>query len=242
MPTSAGRPASTLSTETPPLAMFLSTPISGPFTIEADLMMDKLGTPIGMVSLPATYRDHPVLWACLSHEVGGHDVVHADDGLVEEMQAKTRALLAPHFLPKANPDTATLNAMIWSLWMDEAAADVYGVLNMGPSFAINLAGFLAAFGAKRRGQTEAGDPFVSGDSDVLPNKQMEGHPIGLLRLYVAAGAVAALKDLSVARRNDYVTGIEAVAKLVAGGATEIGLQRADWHDSRRSRHEAVRRR
>ena len=79
----------TLSTETPPLAMFQSTPIRGPFTIEADLMMEKFGTPIGMVSLPATYRDHPVLWACLSHEVGGHDVVHADVGLVEEMQAKT---------------------------------------------------------------------------------------------------------------------------------------------------------
>jgi hypothetical protein len=214
----------TLSTETPPLALFQSTPVRGPFTIEADLMMEKLGTPIGVVSLPATYRDHPVLWACLSHEVGGHDVVHADAGLVAEMQAKTRALLAPHFSAGPNPDTATLNAMIWSLWMDEAAADVYGVLNMGPSFAINLAGFLAAFGAKRRGQTEAGDAFVSSDSNTLPNGRMEEHPIDLLRFYVAAGAVDALKDLSAAKRRDYVADIEAVAGLVAGGATEIGLR------------------
>src|SRR5436190_9720771 len=214
----------TLSTETPPLALFQSTPIRGPFTIEADLMMEKFGTPIGMVSLPATYRDHPVLWACLSHEVGGHDVVHADVGLVEEMQARTRALLAPNFAPQANPDTATLNAMIWSLWMDEAAADVYGVLNMGPTFAINLAGFLSAFAAKRRGQTDPGEPYVSIDSNVLPNGRMEEHPIDLLRFYVAAGAVDALKDLSVAKRRDYVADIEEVAKLVAGGATEIGLR------------------
>src|SRR5689334_9941360 len=112
-----------LVTDTPPLALFQSTAVQGPFTIEGDLMMDRLGTPIGVVSLPATYRDHPVLWAGLSHEVGGHDVVHADLGLVAEMQAKTKALLAPHFSTGPNPDTATLNAMIWMLWMDEAAAD-----------------------------------------------------------------------------------------------------------------------
>ncbi len=224
MPTSAPLRACTLVTDTPPLALFQSTSVQGPFTIEADVMMDKLGTPIGVVSLPATYRDHPVLWAGLSHEVGGHDVVHADPGLVEEMQAKTQALLAPHFAPKAKPDTATLNAMLWMAWMDEAAADVYGVLNMGPGFAINLAGFMAAFGAQRRGQTESGDPLLSNDTDALPNGQLEGHPIDLLRLYVASGAVATLKDLSAAKRNNYVEGIEELAKLVAGGATEIGVR------------------
>ena len=110
-------------------------------------MKEKFGLSIGIVSLPATYRDHPVLWAGLSHEVGGHDVVHADDGLVAEMVAKTRTLLAPNFAPRRNLDTATLNALIWSFWMDEAAADVCGILNMGPVFALNLAGFLAAFRA-----------------------------------------------------------------------------------------------
>jgi hypothetical protein len=196
----------------------------GPFTIESDLMKEKAGVSIGLVSLPATYRDHPVLWAGLSHEVGGHDVVHADDGLVAEMVGKTRALLTPRFVPLQNLDTAALNALIWSYWMDEAAADVYGVLNMGPAFAINLAGFLAAFRAKRRGQTEAGDPFVSVDTAVLPNGDMEEHPIDLLRFHIAIGAVEGLKGLSVARRNDYVASIEAVANLVAGGAAEIGVR------------------
>jgi hypothetical protein len=128
----------------PPLALFQSVS-SGPFTIESDLMKQKVGVSIGVVSLPATYRDHPVIWAGLSHEVGGHDVVHADAGLVAEMVAKTRVRLAPHAALTGPLNTAALNALIWSYWMDEAAADVYGILNMGPGFAINLAGFLAAF-------------------------------------------------------------------------------------------------
>lgn len=212
-----------LTTKTPPLALFQSVS-DGPFTIESDLMEEKFGLSIGIVSLPAAYRDHPALWCGLSHEVGGHDVVDADDGLAEEMIAKTRALLAPDFAPRRKLDTATLNALIWSYWMEETAADVYGVLNMGPSFAINLAGFLAAFRAKRRGQTEAGDPFVSIDTAVLPNGDMDVHPIDLLRFHVAVGAVEGLQGLSAARRNEYVAGIEAAANLVGIGVTEIGLR------------------
>ena len=214
----------TLVTDTPPLALFQSTSDMGPFTIEFDLMKEKFGMSIGLVSLPATYRDHPVIWAGLAHEVGGHDVVHADHGLIEEMVTKTRALLTPNFDPRHNLETATLNALIWSYWMDEAAADVYGVLNMGPIFAVNLAGFLAAFRAKKRGQTEAGAPYISIDTEVKPNGQMDEHPIDLLRFYIASGAVAGLKSLSATRRDQYVADIEAVANLIAGGATEVGLR------------------
>jgi hypothetical protein len=213
----------TLATEIPPLALFQSVS-DGPFTIESDLMKEKFGLSIGVVSLPATYCNDPVIWAGLSHEIGGHDVVHADAGLVEEMESKTRALLAPVFKPRRNHDNATLNALIWSYWMDEAAADVYGVLNMGPSFALNLAGFLAAFRAKRRGQTAAGDPFVTNDTAVLPNGDMDAHPVDLLRFQIAIGAVEGLKGLSAGRRNDYVASIEAVADLVGFGVTEIGLR------------------
>ena len=212
-----------LVTEMPPLALFQSVS-DGPFTIESDIMKEKVGVSIGVVSLPAAYRDHPVLWTCLSHEVGGHDVVHADPGLVEEMAVRTRALLAPHFDPGRKPDTAAVNALIWSHWMDEAAADVYGVLNMGPGFAINLAAFLAAFRAKRRGQTQAGDPFVSAGTEELPNGDMDMHPIDLLRFQVAAGAVEGLKGLSAARRNECIAGIEAVAGHVGLGVSEVGLR------------------
>jgi hypothetical protein len=65
---------------------------------------------------------------------------------------------------------------------------------------------------------------VSIDTELQPHDVMDDHPIDLLRLYVAAGAVEGLKGLSSARRNEYVADIEAVAKLVAGGATEVGLR------------------
>jgi hypothetical protein len=95
---------------------------------------------------------------------------------------------------------------------------------MGPIFAVNLAGFLAAFRARKRGQTDAGAPSVSTDTERRPNGQMDDHPIDLLRFYIAAGAVEGLKGLSVTRRNEYVASIEAVAKLIAGGATEVRLR------------------
>ncbi|MCP6768916.1 hypothetical protein NL529_29135, partial [Klebsiella pneumoniae] len=88
----------------------------GPYTVESDEMLKRFGTPIGVVSLPATYRDHPIIWASLSHEVCGHDVVHADEGLLPELTAAVRTALAPHFTLGKNPDTATLNALIWSYW------------------------------------------------------------------------------------------------------------------------------
>lgn len=211
----------TLVETTPPLALFQSVS-SGPFTIESDLMKQKVGVSIGVVSLPATYRDHPVVWAGLAHEVGGHDITHADGSLLEEMTKKAQALLSPHAPPGAQ-STAALNALIWSYWMDEAAADVYGILNMGPSFALNLACFLAAYRARLRLQTHAGDPFIGIDAEVQPGDIMDNHPVDLLRLHVAAGAVEGLKGLSAAKRNEYVAAIEAVAGLVAIGVTEIGL-------------------
>ena len=60
---------------------------------------------IGIVSLPATYRDHPAIWSVLSHEVCGHDVVHADAGLLAEMTEAVQALLAPDFSPRERLDT-----------------------------------------------------------------------------------------------------------------------------------------
>src|SRR5256885_9429921 len=49
-------------------------------------------------------------------------------------------------------------------------------------------------------------------------------PYTTLSRSTAAGAVDGLKGLSVARRNEYVASIEAVARLVGGGAAEVGLR------------------
>ena len=220
-----------LVTTTPPLAFFQMASEQGPYTIESDLMRQYFATSIGIVSLPATYRDHPVIWSVLSHEVCGHDVVHADDGLLKEMTDAVQALLAPDFSPRKPLDTAAVNALIWSYWMDEAAADVYGVLNMGPAFGPGLAAFLAAFRARIlmdiRREPRPAKPTVS--TDALQrgagegNAVIEDHPIDILRLYLVIGAIEAMTKLDNRKRAAYVAEIEELARLVAGGANAIQL-------------------
>lgn len=221
-----------LVTDTPPLAFFQSDSLQGPYTIESDLMRQHFDMSIGIVSLPATYRDHPVAWASLTHEVCGHDVVHADADLVPEMVTAARAMLTRQFAPRKDLNTATLNALIWSYWMDEAAADVYGVLNMGPTFPLNLAAFLAAFRARIKvdlqHQPRPTRPLVSTRADPRDpdhgDKQMDDHPIDVLRFYLAAGAIEAMTQLNAAKRADYVASVEAIAKLMAGDATSVSVE------------------
>jgi hypothetical protein len=211
-----------LETEVPPVAYFQSIAEQGPHTVPSDKMLDTFGTSIGIVSLPATYRDHPVVWASLTHEVCGHDVVHAAPDLVPELVSAVRAMLTRKFEPRKKLDAATLNALIWSHWMDEAVADVYGILNMGPVFPINVAAFIGALRAKADaipGMPRPAWPVLhsdAGPNDPLNgNNRMDEHPIDILRLYLAIGVIGGMKGLSASTRNDYVRSVEAVAKLSA---------------------------
>lgn len=222
----------TLATETPPVAYFQSIPEQGPHTIPSDRMRDTFGTSIGIVSLPATYRDHPIVWASLTHEVCGHDVVHADPDLVPELIAAVRSMFAKHFAPRKKLDTATLNALIWSHWMDEAVADVYGVLNMGPIFPINVGAFLGALRARVSveilGQPKPKQPVLS--TDATPNdprngdNRMDEHPVDILRLYLASGVISSMTRLGAATRADYVKSVEEVARASTGGASSVSLE------------------
>jgi hypothetical protein len=190
-------------------------------------MKQKVGMSVGVVMLPATVRDHPVLWAALSHEVCGHDVVHADDGLLPEMAAAVQSLFAPVSAPRKPLDGASLNALIWSHWMDEAAADVYGVLNIGPAFVLNLAAFLAAFRARLamdfQNKPRPATPAVSTDAAPQEDKTIDDHPVDVLRLHLAAGAIEAMGALDSARRSAYLDSVEAVAATLAAGAKEVSL-------------------
>jgi hypothetical protein len=230
----------TLETETPPIAYFQSIPQQGPHTVASDKMRDTFGTSIGIVSLPATYRNHPVVWASLTHEVCGHDVVHADPDLVPELVAAVRSMLTRKFAPRKKLDAATLNALIWSHWMDEAVADVYGILNMGPIFPINVAAFIGALRAKINvefGGSRPAQPVLS--TDAGPNdpqngdNRMDEHPVDILRLYLASGVIGSMKKLNAATRADYVRSVEAVARTSAAGAKVhleglVSISHDDW--------------
>ena len=168
----------------PPLAVFQSSGKGGPFTVPVDAMMSEFAVPVGVVSLPSVYRPHPVLWASLAHEVGGHDVLHADDGLLDELGAGMRKMFGGG--KPAPGGQVTMNqflGFLWSWWIDEAASDVYGLLNIGPSFASNLAFFFAALNAPQGGlgpndaptlRTESGfDPPGSATAD---GRASDGYP------------------------------------------------------------------
>lgn len=207
----------------PPLAVFQSTGNLGPFTISSEQVDRLFGANIGVVSLPSTYRGHPVLWASLAHETGGHDVTHADEGLLPELAEGVRALFGVEPLESGRePTDRQLYGLLWSHWIDEAVADVYGILNMGPAFAFNLAALLAALKSKFTQEkfpslrTQSGHPqgtFI-----------LDPHPTDILRLHLAIGVIENLNELSATTANAYTQLLEAVAHLCAQGADKIAIQ------------------
>ena len=205
----------------PPLAFFQNDGRLGPYTIpagsdEADIST-LFDTKIGVVSLPSTNKDHPLIWGALAHETGGHDVLHADPGLLPELANGVRALFGV-----GNIDSGqTLNedqllGVLWSYWIDEAASDVYGLLNLGPEFALNLIAFFAGLN---------GDPVPSlrTDSGADETGQLDPHPTDILRVHLAIGVIENLVKLADSTRNQYIADLKSLAVLCGHGATSVQL-------------------
>ena len=196
----------------PPLAVFSHDGGDGPTTIAVDLVARVLGGAVGVVSLPATLAAHPILWAALAHETGGHDVIHADPGLLDELAAGLPAALADT-APAGSLSRADLVAL-WTYWIDEAAADVYGLLNVGPGFAENLGLFLAAMNGGEQ-------PFLRMENLADPDDPallLDPHPPDILRLDVALGVVETLARLAPASRAAHAARIAGMAAASGNGA------------------------
>jgi hypothetical protein len=204
----------------PPLALFQHDGASGPFTVAVDDVGNLIGGKVGVVSMPATYAAHPILWAALAHETGGHDVLHADAGLLDELGSGMRAALAdvPRHPAMSRDDLARL----WAYWIDEASADVYGLLNCGPAFVPNLAALLGALNAR----TMKGKPVLRMESRFAerdPDQMLDAHPTDILRLHIGIGAIERMTGLSRATRSAYLREIEKLANRFGSG-TEITLE------------------
>ena len=212
----------------PPVAFFQNDGGQGPYTVPSDDTFTLFGSTVGIVSLPSTYRDQPLLWASLAHEVGGHDVTHADPGLLDQLSAGVRALFGGGPIqPGGQINQSQLMGILWSFWIDEAAADVYGILNIGPEFTVNLTAFFAALGGRAR--LDAGvplGPFPILRTDSGENQDtslLDEHPTDILRLHLAIGVVENLASLAPAIRSEYIADIEQLATLCANGATTVTL-------------------
>jgi hypothetical protein len=159
----------------PPLVKF-GNPQSGPYTWPADATQ-SFGLKVAVVNLPPVNARRGLLaWPALGHETAGHDILHADNGLLSQVSSAVRAGLIQ------DKGTASL-AAYWADRIDETASDVFGILNMGPAAGIGLIGFFrglnAAFGGgpKLRTIGPAADP----------------HPADILRGFLAAATVRLLE-------------------------------------------------
>ncbi|MDD1654852.1 MAG: hypothetical protein LUO91_03995 [Methanomicrobiales archaeon] len=165
----------------PPLVKW-GYPEAGPYTWPVDAT-SSFGVRAAIVNLPpANARAGILAWAALAHETAGHDIIHADEGLAEEMAGKVWEALTKAKLGKVLPD-------YWSARIDETASDVLGILNMGPAAGIGLVGYFRALRA-----AWGGDPVLSGEGHLS-----DPHPADLLRAYLAAAVVRRLSFSGAAR-------------------------------------------
>jgi hypothetical protein len=203
------------------VAFFQNNGRLGPYTIpvgtgEADIG-NLFDTKIGVVSLPSTNKDHPLIWGALAHETGGHDVLHADSDLLPELSAGVKNMFGGGPTQPGNLNQQQLLGILWSYWIDEAASDVYGLLNIGPEFAFNLTAFFA--GLNR-------DPVPSMRTDSGPDESgaLDPHPTDLLRIHLAIGVIENLHGLAKAVRDQYIADLKALAQLCGHGASAVRLE------------------
>lgn len=154
----------------PPLVKF-GNEDDGPYTWPADSTKELLGMGCGIVSLPpGQLVGGLIAWSSLGHETGGHDVTHADAGLLDELAQKVHDALMKQF-------NSTPLADYWASCIDESSADVLGYLNIGPSFGPGLIGYFRGLG--------------NGKLEVVGSTE-DPHPIDLLRGYLGASVVKRL--------------------------------------------------
>ncbi len=179
----------------PPLVRWGSAE-AGPYTWPATLT-GTYDVSAAVVSLPAANaRGGLLAWPALAHETAGHDVLAADDGLRDELAQAVKDRLLEE---RMGQDVAGY----WAERIDESAADVLGILNMGPAAAVGLVGYFRALNGAWNGTPSlrnAGRPE-------------DPHPADIARAYLAAETVRLLSFDGASRWAD---------RLVAEADRDLG--------------------
>ncbi len=147
---------------------------TGPYTWPATATA-FLDVEAAVVSLPAPNASAGLLaWPALAHETAGHDLLEADAGLRDELAGVVRQRLRAEGLGAV--------ADYFAERIDETAADVLGVLNMGPAAAVGLVGYFRALNG-----AAGGSPALR-----TAGPEEDSHPADLVRAYLAAETVRLL--------------------------------------------------
>lgn len=172
----------------PPLVKW-GRPDFGPYTWTIE-PTSVFGLKAAIVNLPPANARYGLLaWATLSHETAGHDILHADKGLIGELANSVREALAKENINEVLPD-------YWANRIDETASDTLGILNMGPTVGISLIGYFRALNA------------AWGAGPMLRNigPWDDEHPADIVRGYLAASVI---RQLSFDGRDVWGKAIEA---------------------------------
>lgn len=185
---------------------------SGPYTWPI-VATSVFGVKAPVVNLPPAHSRSGLLgWSSLGHETAGHDILHADTGLHEELSVAVQTALEMKGLKGGLPE-------YWSVRIDETASDVLGILNMGPAAGIGVLGYFRGLNAAYTGEEK------------LRNIGGQGpHPADILRGYLAADTV---RLLSFKEANNWAEIIESetdndVATIVLEG------KKVSTNDARKS--------
>lgn len=204
----------------PPLVCFHPDRRFGPAVLASPMTQLLCGAEVAVVAMPSTYARDPLSWLALAHEACGHGVLQADPDLLPDLVAGVRALFGGGPLPAgADPNRDQALGLLWSYWIEETASDVYGLLNIGPAFALNLAAFLA--GRRMADDPARPAPWLEVQSGGDPSVDLDVHPTDLLRLHVAIGVVENLVGLSGRRIGEYARILRAIADRCAANAWQI---------------------
>lgn len=158
----------------PPIVKF-GEPDAGPYTWPVDAT-SSFDLQTAVVNLPPSHSRYGILgWAALGHETAGHDILHADEGLFEDMTEALQSALLSQGIDQYLID-------YWTTRIDETASDCLGILNMGPMAGIGLVGYF-------RGINEAftGQPRLRNEGP-----EDDPHPADILRGYLAVHTVRLL--------------------------------------------------
>lgn len=159
-----------------PLAKF-GRPDFGPYTWTADDTIN-MNVQTAIVSMPPCNASGGILaWGALGHETAGHDILHADVGLHDELKAAVREALLKEEINPILPNQ-------WADRLDESASDVLGILNMGPAVGVSLIGYFRAINASMGGHMKLWNMSY--------HIYYDNHPADILRGYLAASAIGRL--------------------------------------------------
>jgi hypothetical protein len=209
----------------PPLVFWQHVCHHGPFSLHVQDVNRLIDGDVGIIGVPATVMDHPVLWMSLAAQLASYDMLHADAGLIRELAISVRSVFSfgghSHGKPLHEITESQRYGYLWGYWMDTAAADVYGILKWGPSYAFNLAVSLAVSHFHQKQIFT--HPILRTIS--FPDKYgaLDPHPTDILRIYICIGAIEKLIALNQSTKDMYVRKLKEIATWCCKGEENIML-------------------